>query len=450
VTGAEVAVALQRLRQAGAALRARPAREVHAALADVFDAWAAADSPWQKRLVESLPATSGFAAETVREGLARALAGWTGAAFHALVSDELGGPRPLDARRGPRAAGFDVTAAVLAGAIPMPSLLSILAPLALRSPVLAKPSAHDPVTASLVARALAERDAPLGACVGVADFRAGEVGCTRALCDADCVVATGSDEAVAALAEEARRVREASARPSRFLGHGHRVSVAVLGPGASRGDGLARAAADLALDVALWDQLGCLSPVSVHVIDADAGAAVRVAEALAEALARAQARWPRGRVDLAAAAALARERDLAELRAAGGAPVTVRAAPGGVWTVVREADADMRPAPRHRFVRVHPATDAARCLDALRPLGARLAGVALAGLGRDAAPLAMRLAELGASRGCAPGALQSPPLAWRRDNLPVLLPLARWTDLEIDRRAPRPTAPSAAGAREPR
>jgi hypothetical protein len=438
VTAAEVAAALARLREAGAALRARPAAAVHAALAEVLDAWSAPGSAWQRELAAALPEASGLAPATVREGLARGLAPWTGSAFHALLRDEIGGAERLDAEGGPRAAGFDVTASVLAGAIPMPALLAILAPLALRSPVLVKPSVHDPVTAPLVARSIASRDPLLGACIEVADFRAEDLECTSALCSADCVVATGSDAAVAALAARARRWdaqagwgHEGTARPRRFVGHGHRFSLALLGPEAARGAALDRAAADLALDVALWDQLGCLSLVSVHAIGADPRGADRVAEALAAALAALELRLPRGAADAAAGAAIARERAEAEMRAAAGRPVAVYAAPRGTaWTVVREADAPLRAAPLHRFVRVHPAPDLAAGLDALRPHAAHLAGVALAGFGAATGSLAAALADLGASRVCAPGALQAPPLAWRRDHLPVLLPLVRWTDLE--------------------
>jgi hypothetical protein len=57
--------------------------------------------------------------------------------------------------------------------------------------------------------------------------------------------------------------------------------------------------------------------------------------------------------------------------------------------------------------------------------------VALAGFGNATAALAAALASLGVSRICAPGRLQAPPLAWRHDGQPVLLPLARFTDIEL-------------------
>ncbi|RIL03037.1 MAG: hypothetical protein DCC71_15705, partial [Proteobacteria bacterium] len=287
MSGARVEAAHARLREAGRLLRGRSARELHDAIADVLDAWSAPGSPWQAKLTDVLPASTGFARETVAEGLARGLARYDGAAFRALVASELGGAERLDAESGAAISGCETTASVLGGAIPLPAFVAILAPLALRSPVLVKPAAYDAATAALLVRSLAERDPLLGACVEIADFRRDDADAMAALCRAECVVATGGDEAVAAIGARV-------APPQRFVGSGHRFSLALLGPAATRGEALARAADELALDVALWDQLGCLSPVSVHAVDPDPRAADRVAEALAEALARAAQRWPRG------------------------------------------------------------------------------------------------------------------------------------------------------------
>jgi hypothetical protein len=425
VTPETIAAALERLRAAGTALRARPYRETLDALAAALDAWCDPASPWQERLVDELPARTGFSRETVREGLRRGLAPYTGAALRSLVAGEVGSLDRLDASAGPHAEGFDTTAALLAGAIPMTSVATLVAPLALRSPVLAKTAARDPLTAGLFAETLAGCDAPLGACIEVVDFRGQEHGCTDALLAADCVVVTGSDETVAAVAA---RVTP----PRRLVAYGHRLSVAALGPEATRGPALRAAAEGLALDVALWDQLGCLSPVAVFAAEGAAGAADRVADALADALARAELRWPRGAVEPAAAAAIARERAEAEMRAAAGRAVSLRTPEGGTaWTVIRECDTALRPAPLHRFVRVHPVADATTCREAIRPLGPHLAGVALAGFGAHTGALAQALAALGASRVCAPGQLQSPPLSWRHDNRGVLEPLVRWCDLEV-------------------
>jgi hypothetical protein len=424
VTPGDLRRRLAALREAGAALRARPARKILAALEQVLENWRDPASRWRRELAAELPDAAGFSAANVREGLARGFQDWTGAALRELVQRELGGAECLDAARPTAVSGFETTAVLLAGSIPMPSILALLTPLVLRSPVLAKPALRDPVTAPLLARSLAEVDSGLGRCIDVVDFRRGDTECLEALLQAECVVVSGSDEAVESVAA---RVRPAQ----RFVGYGHRLSVAVLGEEALRGQSLVRAARGLALDVALWDQLGCLSPIAVYVVGGDTAAPDRVAQALAGALESAESRWPRGAVDPRAAAALAHERAAAELRQAAGQGVGVHARAAGEWTVVREADSGPRPAPLHRFVRVHPVADVRALVAALATLGPQLSAVALDGFGCETPTLSGALVGLGASRLCACGAMQCPPLGWHRDGRGVLTPLARFADSEL-------------------
>jgi hypothetical protein len=414
---------LAELREAAAKLRRRPARDRLAALAQVLELWRDPGSPWRRRLEAELPGVTGFSAENVREGLARGLAPWDGKALLALARAELGDPAPAEAASRSLLSGFDVTAVVLAGSIPQPTFVALLAPLVLGSPVLAKPASRDPLTPGLVAASIAAVDAELGRCIGIADFGSHDEACLDALLEADCVAATGSDASIAALAA---RVRP----PRRFIPSGHRLSVAALGPEALAGDALAAAAQGIALDVALWDQLGCLSPLAVYAVGGSDTASDRLAERLAQALAELERRLPRGKPDAAAAAAFRVECDAAELRGAAGERVRLFGGAPQRFAVVREPDADLRPAPLHRFIRVHPVADAPSLLAALRPLASHLAGVALAGFGAGADAVALGLAELGASRLCRPGELQAPPLAWRHENRPVLLPFARFTDRE--------------------
>jgi acyl-CoA reductase-like NAD-dependent aldehyde dehydrogenase len=417
----EVREALARLRRAGEALRHLPAPERIERVGAVLERWRDPRAPLRRALEAELPKATGFSPEVVREGLTRALSSFDAAALRALVARELGAGL-VGGRR--RATSFDVTAVILAGALPTPSLLALLMPLVLGSPVLAKPSSSDPVTPGLVAASLAEVDPALGACVELARFAGGDDTATAALLEADCVVASGSDETLAAIAARV-------APPRRLVGYGHRVSVALLGPRAHAGAALAEAAAGLALDVALFDQLGCLSPVALFALGAPAPLAAPILEAVAGAMARAEARWPRGHVGPQAAASLAHERAEAELRAAAGQEVALRGDPEQRWTVVAEADAQRRPAPLHRFLRIHPVADVGALLAALRPLGPRLAAVGVAGLSdSEIVALAPALAGLGASRLCPLGSMQAPPLDWCHDGQGVLLPLARLTDLE--------------------
>ena len=412
----DIATALLRLRAAGESLRRRPARETLELCARALDDWRDPGGELRRALEKELPSATGFSPEVVREGLARGLEPWSGEALLDQVETELGGADALDGRGRLLARGFDVTAVVLAGAIPLPTLLDLLAPLVLRSPVLAKPGLHDPVTARLAAARLAALDPGLGRCVEVAAFRREDEDCTAALLEADCVLASGSDETVAELA--------AAVRPAqRFVGHGHRLSLAALGPAALGAAELAGAARRIALDTALWDQLGCLSPTAVWCVGG-ADEAARLGKALAEALADAEARWPRGRVPPEAALRAEHERAFAEMR---GRPLEVDSQ--ARWTVVCEADAGPRPAPLYRFLRVHPAARLEDLIEGIRPLGPHLACAALDGFGSLTTPLARALGDLGASRICRTGEMQAPPLGWRRDNRGLLEPLARFSDL---------------------
>ena len=404
------------LREAGARLRERSPRARLATLARALDRWSDPESSWRRELESKLPAATGFAPETLRRGLAVALADWNGAALERVAEHELGALRATPAGQS-AFPGFELCAVVLAGAIPMPTLKAIVAPLVLGTPVLVKPASRDPVTAELVARSLAELDPQLGACVALAPISRGDDAARAALLEADCVVVYGDDATVFSLA-----ARTAPSR--RFVGHGHRLSLAAFGPEVARGEALRDAAAGLAQDVALWDQLGCLSPLALYAVggarDCD-----RIADAVAAALAEASSRWPRGEIDAASAARFAHARAEAELRAVSRSGVTLHADRDGAWCVVREADAEPRPAPLHRFLRVHPVADLRALAAAIAPHARHLAGVALAGFGAEEAEVERTLRASGATYVCAPGGLQAPPLEWESEGRGVLASLAR-------------------------
>jgi hypothetical protein len=422
LTPGEIRERLAELRQAGAELRQRPARRTLDALAQVLEGWSDAGSSWRRELEAELPGATGFSPETVREGLRLGLAHWKGEALRALAAREIGPLERPDAAQQPIIAGFDATAVLLAGSIPMPSLLALVAPLLLRSSVLAKSASRDPVTPRLVARSIAEVDAELGRCIEVVAFPGEDDERMGALLEASCIVASGSDETVAS-------VRARAAPSQRLVTYGHRLSVAALGAAATASSVLEDTARRLALDVALWDQLGCLSPIAVYV-EGEA-AADAASEALASALAEVERRMPRGAIEPQAASLISHERARAELRAAAGEPVRLHASDGSAWTVVREAHREVLPAPLHRFVRVAPVADGAQLLNALAPLARHLAAVALDGFGSATPRLARDLAHLGASRICPPGTLQAPPMGWHHDGKGVLTPLARFADLEL-------------------
>lgn len=431
-TADSIAAAAARLRKEGAALRQRPAGEVESSLCRVLDEWRNAGSAIARRseLQSALAAEVGFSPACIREGLQRGLAEWNGKALREVIARELGA---LSSSPSKLVHGFDLTAVLLAGAIPMPSLLAILLPLVLRSPVLVKTSSRDPVTAPHVAASVARIDPQLGRCIEVVDFPGRDDSCANRFLAADCVVAMGSDSTLESVTKQVR--------PSaRLVSYGHRLSLAIVGPIIESDAALADVAGRIALDTALWDQQGCLSPAAVYVLGS-AELARNVAAALAAAMERAEQHWPRGSIDTAAAAAIQRERSEAEMRRADddtrGTSVELHSSADTSWTVVLESDPGWRPTPLQRFLRVYPLDGTHGVLgwgdaleSALAPIARHLAAVAVEGFGDETPVISQRLAALGASRICRAGELQAPPLGWHHDGKPLLLPLARITDIE--------------------
>lgn len=413
---------MQRLRQAGEQLRTRPPRETLLALCKTLDAWSAPASSHQQDLVEDLARDGLFSEPVLREGLALGLADWTGDALRAVVERELGSIDRLQATGSTRVCGFELTATILAGAIPMPTLISILLPLVLQSPVLVKTSQRDRKTAEHVKRSIAAVDPGLGECVEILSTTREDKASTLQLLTAPCVVAMGSD---ATLEELSQHVRASQ----RWVGYGHRLSLAILGPNARLSSQFEETTARLAQDIAAWDQGGCLSPAAVFTIGDPADAA-EVAMSLAQAMEQQGREWPRGKIEKSTAASIHHEREEARMRAAAGQAVSVHASSDTSWTVIAEANAEWRTAPLHRFVRIYPVASLHALETAIRPLGPYLSTVSLDGFSTDNDSVTDILVRTGASRICPTGKMQTPPLGWHHDGRPLLLPLARFCDDE--------------------
>lgn len=409
----EIEAAATRVASHGRALRARPARDTLKALGDLLAHFADESSHARSELLARLPDATGFTPETIRKGLACGFEPWTGEALERLHTEELGGAMT-------RAIGADYSAVLLGGSIPMPSVLSIALPLAIGSPVLCKPASRDRITPHVVHETLREIDPLLADCVAIAPFDAQNDEASRTFFSAPCISATGADETITAierwLAPHQRRVF-----------YRHRVSIAVVDLANVTSEDVGA----LALDIALWDQLGCLSPIVFYCVGGSEGEDEAFASALAEQLEQLEAELPRGAIDASAAALLANERSDAEMRAAFGEGVALYASSGTQWTVVLERANEARPAPLHRFIRLIPLPDLAALDRALAGLFPHLAGVAVAGFRDDReAVTALSLAH-GASRVCAPGTLQTPPLDWKRDNQPLLLGMTSLANVEL-------------------
>jgi hypothetical protein len=238
----------------------------------------------------------------------------------------------------------DLLAVVAAGNVLGVALPKAALALASGTPCFVKTASGEPLLGVLFAATLGEADENVGSALGVAWWRGGDRRWEEPLVrSADSLVAYGSDAAIEAL----RRMA-----PREFFGHGQRASAAAVRLEGSRADEAAATAA--ALDIAMYDQLGCLSPQGVWTIGSPQ-ARLGFAEALAVELERLAGRLPRGRVSPEASAAIRRLRDEFEWRELAGEEVrSFASARGTEWTVLVENSSRFRPSPLHRTVFVLP------------------------------------------------------------------------------------------------
>lgn len=424
---AELQTIIDRLLAARArVLRRRPLETVLASLDGAVALFLDPTSRARRAAEAVLPAETGLSPEMIRHVLPFLFQEYRAERLEALVREELGDPRVLDAfvpapggRR--KAYGPTLITQVLAGNLPGAGLDGVIFALLVKSAALVKASSSAPSLPLVFARALAGVDPDLGACLAVVSWPGGHAALEEiAFSRADIVLASGSDESLAAIQ---KRVR------GRFIGYGHKVSFSVIArERLADAEELARQAA---YDVVLFDQRGCLSPQLVYV---EAGGEVsprEFAALLAHALERWQTVLPRGAVPAEASVAIRRVRDEAEWHALAGKEVVLHAsAQGTEWTVIYEADPLFVASPLYRTVRVKPLSTLAQLTDAVMPRRAHLeaAGVA-AGPGR-LVEIADALGQVGVSRIAQIGTMQTPPLSWRHGGRPRLADLVRWVALE--------------------
>lgn len=417
----QLRAAIDVAQRAAARLRLRPVDAVLASIDRVIATWLEPDSAWRRRAEQALPGATGFSQPMIRHGLPLLLEPLRARAIGALLDDELGDRTILDARaQDCRAIGPALITHVLSGNIPGLAAAPIVLSLALKSAALVKSAAGDPVFPALFAASMREVDEELAQCLVVTHWRGGDTAIEEvAFSAADTVVASGSDASIAAIGSRVR---------GRFIGHGHKVSFAVIGA-ECLGD--AAAAHDLAhrlaYDVSLWDQQGCLSPQLCYV---EAGSSVTLeqfAGLLAEALASFALELPPRTLSIEEKAEILRFRQTTEWHGAR----TLRASAHSTdWTVSIEPDAEFLPSCLNRCIRLKVVGDVVALGAALAPHRPHLEAVGLAVGARRAVSISDVLTASGVHRICPIGTMQMPTLAWRQSGRPRV---AEWVRVEDGR-----------------
>jgi acyl-CoA reductase-like NAD-dependent aldehyde dehydrogenase len=335
-----------------------------------------------------LAASTGLSAQVIERGLRTTLQLFEREALLALHHGYTGERRA------------QLAVLVLAGNVFSAAARPLLLPLLCGTAVLAKASSADDALPRLLKRALDQADERVGAACEVVTFSRADAALHDALFSkASLISAYGSDETIAALA--------ARLPPScRLIARGHGLgAIFVAGEALGSEHAMRMVAARAAIDVAAYDQRGCLPPHAIFV-QRGAHSAREFARALGDALAAIEVELPRGAVPEGAAAALLQWRGVAaalgELHR------------GPTWAVAYEGDAPLRGSPGYRHVAVYDCDSRAALLERVAPLGKHLKALGVAGNAarRELATLAPYV--------CAVGAMQAPPLDAPLDGLHAL------------------------------
>lgn len=414
---AQIAVLIERLQRAQRRLARRSTESILASLDTVVREWLRPGSPWQRCAEELLPAATGFSADMVRRALPSQIAPLRAPCLRSLLEDEIG-ERAFRAERSDTIPNLIVH--VLPGNLPGLAAIPVTFGLSLRSATLVKAASGDRVFPALWARSIREIDPELGSCVSACYWPGGNRACEEiAFAAADLVVASGDNESITAMRARCR---------GRFIGHGHRVSFAVVAREVLADARLAEDAADaLALDVALWDQRGCLSP-QVCFLEATFDEARRFASRLTGAFDRQAKLLPPRQLSVEEQVAVRRFRNEAEWKKIAGRDHALFASGEALeWSLVVEADPIFRPTPLCRSLRILSLRDIreiGRSLLAARPF-LQAAGLACPNARREEIWSILR--EAGVPHLATLGEMQRPPLSWRQDGRPRI---ADWVPSE--------------------
>jgi hypothetical protein len=383
--------------------------------------------PLREEIVRVLPDLTGYSRQMINLGLERMGLGWTAAALRSALEGEFGDLAVLEDFRPRKPGGLQraiaapLTVHIFSGNIPGVSVSSLVRALCVKSASFGKTAAGEPYLAVCFARAVAETDPEIARCLAVSYWPGGSEDLEAvAFSEAGAVIAYGSDETVS-------HIRHRVPSGVRFIGYPNRVGVALISRKAlseATAPDLARSAA---LDVATFDQQGCVSPHTIYVESGGRIDPLDFARALASSLADLSVEIPRGVMAPAESSLIHQARAQAEVRGA-----TVLASQRGTdWTVIVEQNLEFEPSPLNRLIQVAPVERLADALQVLRPVGRHLQTVAIAADPSEVRSLAAELGDIGATRVVPVGDAAWPAPHWHHDGRFQFLDLVRFVDLEV-------------------
>lgn len=320
---------------------------------------------------------------------------------------ELAATRPANAPN-------ELIGVILAGNVFVAALRGIALPLLAGAHVIAKTSAREGAFARAFHAALTQADPAIAARLAIVQFPREDEAATQALCtNVDALSVYGSDETVAELRRLSLAQHAPKADAPRIIAHGHGLSAAYVTQSALQSlEQATHTAERIALDIAAYDQRGCLSP---HFVLVEPGAAL-TPEAFAQLLA-AQALPALAKLLPEGAATLDEQAERMQWQA-------TAAVRGELYaSSVSFEPAPLRPSPGGRLVSVY-ACAAEQLRELLEPFAKHLKSLGVAGTKAERTAIAARLQTVCSAQVCRSGEMQTPPFDAWADGAP---PLAGFT-----------------------
>lgn len=321
----------------------------------------------------------------------------------------------LDGGRGRRAVRPRSCELMSAGNIFTACLQPIALAIGLGIPVFCKPASGQAAFPSLLQWALAEVDREVAPILQIARFSRHDPDCLTAFFEgSDLVIGYGDDETM-------RLLRRRTGPATRLVEHGHGISCAYVDAQALSDPS---AADGLAMDIALYDQHGCLSPQLVW-LDAGALPSARrdFLHRLDKALSSVQRVLPRGPLGAGTAAAQMQWRAVAAIEGE-----LIEKPDHAIAYGTRSR---LQPGPQSRNILVCDCHGPDDLAEQISGFGVHLKQIGIAGDAQAASTLLKALGPNLAPRLCALGSMQTPAFAGFCEGLDPASGMLKWIEIAV-------------------
>lgn len=431
LTDVQLDALTQRIKQASRThLKTMSVADIIGVLAKATARLLDAQDPYRQTLDTLLPKVTGFDPDMVRLNLTSYLQTFRHLELERFVTEDFANPRVLDAFV-PRitggwtqAYGPELLVHVWAGNVPALPMWSFVAGLLVKAGSIGKVASAEPLFASVYARLLADIEPRWADCFAVLWWPNDAPTQRTAYQSAQVVLAYGGNAALQA-------VQDQIPVTTRFLPHGHKISLGVVSAQALTVFHAAHVAMQAALDVVRFDQQGCYSPHMFYVQSGGSVSPYEFAQQLAHALASLQHKMPRRALSLEEASQISRWRDAHRFIALDNPNYHVLGDSTQTHAVVFSQDAtNLMPSPLNRCIVVSAVDHVSQVATLIESARHDLQTVGLAVAPEELLSISEQLGLAGVTRICALGQMTSPAPGWHHDGRFSLLDLVRMVDVE--------------------